>query len=113
MKKLYGFHYDYEGRLRKLGCISYIDVIQGPLGTFSAQKVIIDGKLYSPRKAFFPETMDHQAVIDNIWDAIGNGKVDLLDNGDLQITGAGRSGITIECYVTPQGKVTTAYPVVV
>ncbi len=107
---LCGFHHDYMGKLRQSGRVSYVNVRQGPCGTYLVEKVIIEGKVYGPKKSFFPELMTRQEVINNIWDALSNGQPTLQPNKRLQIDGVGRSGIKIVCIVDCQGKIVTAYP---
>ncbi len=108
--KLSGFHHDYLGQIEELGIIQFTDIINGPNGVYSAKWWY---KGIDKRSTFFPKNWSREKVCEVILEACEQPRlIKKADSGNITLRGLTKEEITIEFVVNPEGKITTAYPLI-
>ena len=113
--KLGGFHHDLAGIMENSKLVQLSNKIVKENGCYIAD-VIIEGKCFRD-KTFFPQDWPRQKVIDKICEAYKNsikeGNLPLLGrDGKYSLQCYTNEGIEITMYITQNGELKTAYPII-
>ena len=114
--KIGGFHHDYMNIVEKEGIIEFANKVINKHGVYSVDLMYGTAEI-KRGKTFFPSDWSREKVINAIYEAYENfmqsGVPPLLaKNGKYELSGFTKEGIKIEMYITKNGRVTTAYPIV-
>lgn len=111
--KFSGFHHDFMNTMEKNGTIQFINKITNEHGCYKAS-LIVDG-LQVPTKTFFPSHWSREKVVSKIYEAydqfIKSGAIPFEKNGKYVVEGLTQEGINIRMFITKNGQIATAYPV--
>ena len=110
-----GFHHDFKGAVKNSGAVQFIERGVEKNGCYLAD-LVIDGSRI-PNKTFFPQHWPREEVVRKIGEAyddfIKSGAIVKRETGGKYIiSGFTNEGIEIEMYITKNGQITTAYPIV-
>jgi Bacterial EndoU nuclease len=114
ISKIGGFHHDYTHSFRKSGVLEFADLIKTETGFCKAD--IFEAGRYVDTKTFFPAHWSRKEVIEKIYsvceDFISSGMQPILTKGDKYlIKHIIEEGVELEMYITKNGRIVTAYPV--
>lgn len=110
-----GFHHDFMGTLEKSGLLKFVRKGVEKNGCYLVD-IILDGSRI-PGKTFFPQHWSREKVVSKIYEAYDNfiksGAIPELNNkGKYVINGYTNEGIEIQMFITKNGQMATAYPIV-
>ncbi len=110
-----GFHHDLKGAVKNSGAVQFIEKGIEKNGCYLTD-LVIDGSRI-PNKTFFPQHWSREEVVRKIGEAyddfIKSGAIAKKESGGKYIiSGFTSEGIEIEMYITKNGQITTAYPIV-
>lgn len=111
LKKIHGFHHDFCGILERSGLVKLKNKVMGIGGVYKAD-VTING-VTSPNKTFFPTEWSRRKVLEKIVEASENlvKPIETQWDGTKVLHGRTLESIEIKIIITPEGKVSSAYPV--
>jgi len=109
-----GFHHDFMGIIENSGLLKFVRKGVEKNGCYLAD-ILLDGARV-PGKTFFPQHWSREKVISKIYEAyesfIKSGVIPLEKGGKYIIEGLTQEGINIRMFITKNGQVATAYPIV-
>jgi hypothetical protein len=108
-----GFHHDFMGKIEKSGVFEFVNKVVDKTGFYKAE-LLYRGESVK-EITFFPAHWSRKEVISKIYEAYDNfikenAVAELKPDGKFRLQGLTNEGVTIEMYITQQGKITTAYP---
>jgi hypothetical protein len=109
-----GFHHDFMKIIEKSGVFRFTDKIMYKHKFYSAK--LFHGENYIKHITFFPSHWTREQVISKIYEAYNNfiksGVQPILEkNQQYRISGFTQEGINIEMFITKNGVISTAYPI--
>jgi len=108
-----GFHHDFMGTVEKSGLMKFVRTAEKN-GCYMAD--IIVGEQSVPGKTFFPQHWSRETVVNKIYEAyehfIKSGATPLEKKGKYIIDGTTKEGIEIRMFITKNGHLKTAYPII-
>ena len=110
-----GFHHDLKNAIEKSGLIEFANKIITKSGFYEVT-LFHEGNVAKKVATFFPAHWSREKVISKIHEAYNNflksgEKAIPKDGGKYVIRGLIEEGIKIEMYITANGVITTAYPI--
>ena len=110
-----GFHHDFKGAVKNSGAIQFIEQAVEKNGCYHVDLIIEGSRI--PNKTFFPQDWTRTEVVRKIGEAyddfINKGAIIYGESGGKYIIrGMTQEGIEIEMFITKNGQITTAYPIV-
>jgi hypothetical protein len=115
LTKVCGFHHDIVNLVEKSGIIEFANKIVYENGLYKAT-LRHNGNIVKQTATFFPSHWSREQVMNKIYEAYVNfirsgSKPNLAKDGKYIIKGTIEEGIEIEMYITKNGHVVTAYPI--
>jgi hypothetical protein len=110
-----GFHHDFMGTIEKSGLATVVKKTTITSEGFYEADIIINGVL-KKNKTFFPQHWTREKVISKILEAYddfivkGAKTFELCSDGKYEFEGLTSEGIKIQLYLTKNGQITSAYP---
>lgn len=110
-----GFHHDFMGAVENSGLLTFVKKGVEKNGCYLADIIVDNARV--PGKTFFPQNWSREKTISKIHEAydnfIKNGATAYVEKrGKYVLQGMTEEGIKIEMYITRNGQILTAYPVV-
>jgi hypothetical protein len=113
LPKIGGFHLDLMNTIEKTNIFTYVGKIVYENGFYKAK--LFYGENLVKEITFFPSHWSRKQVIEKIYEAYDNfrksGVEPLIRDGKYYIEGAIQEGVDIAMYITKNGEIKTAYPV--
>lgn len=113
--KIGGFHQDFMNSLEKSGLAKFANKVMHETGFYKAD-LVVDGTVAAYGKSFFPADWSQEQIVSAIYEAyanfIQNGALYRWDKGGKYIAeGLCEAKVKIEMFITKNGLITTAYPI--
>ena len=113
LKNIKGFHHDFMNTFKNSGILEFTDQVMYEHGFYRAT-VLYEGKKVKDGGTFFPAEWSRRKVIEKIQEAYENfvksGALPREKGGKYMIDGFIAEGIKIRMYITKNGVLKTAFP---
>jgi len=109
-----GFHHDLKNTIEKTDILRFTNRVSYEHGFYKA--TLFDGENFVKNVTFFPAEWSRDTVVSKIYEAYDNfiksGATGYIEQGNKYvIRGKIKEGIEIEMYITKNGNIVTAYPI--